>query len=317
MRVGIPRAFDFFRYYTAINAFLEYLDVEVIVSPPSTRATFEAGLKYALPESCYPLKLFLGHVDALIGRVDAILVPSIQRFSAGSTNCAKLIGLPDLLRTTTLELPELITPDIDLSRGKRAILSLVWELGAQFSHNPARIRKAALAGWDTHLETIEAMKHGRLTPASFDTSPEPQPALNGDTLVALVGHPYNLYDPFVNFNLLERLDKMGVNVLTTERLAPDPSTSYWIYEYELLDAARVALQSQQISGIIAVAAFGCGPDGVIMEQIQNMANTSRKPLLPLILDEHSGEAGVLTRLEAFIDMLNWKKVAHGKTLSRH
>jgi predicted nucleotide-binding protein (sugar kinase/HSP70/actin superfamily) len=317
MRVGIPRAFDFFRYYPAIKAFLDYLDVEVIVSPPTTRATFEAGLKYALPESCYPLKLFFGHVDALVGRVDAILVPSIQRFSAESTNCAKLIGLPDLLRTTTLNLPELITPDIDLSRGKRAILSLVWELGAQFSHNPARIRKAALEGWDTHLETIEAMKQGWLTPAGFDAELEAVPASNGDTVVALVGHPYNIYDPFVNFNLLERLNKMGVKVLTTELLAPDPSTGYWIYEYELLNAARMALQNQQVAGIIAVGAFGCGPDGVILEEIQNMANTIHKPLLPLIIDEHSGEAGVLTRLEAFVDMLNWKKVAHGKTLSRH
>jgi len=317
MRVGIPRAFDFFRYYPAIKAFLEYLDVEVIVSPPSTRATFEAGLKYALPESCYPLKLFFGHVDALVGKVDAILVPSIQRFSVGSTNCAKLIGLPDLLRTTTLDLPELITPDIDLSRGRRSILSLVWELGAQFSHNPASIRKAALAGWDTHLETSEAMKQARLTPADFDRQGDHKIEAYGETTVALVGHPYNTHDPFVNFNLIQYLEKMRVNVLTTERLGPEPGTGYWTYEYELVDAARLAIQNPQVAGIIAVAAFGCGPDGVIMEEIQKMANTSHKPLLPLILDEHSGEAGVLTRLEAFIDMLHWKKVAHGKNLSRN
>ena len=45
----------------------------------------------------------------------------------------------------------------------------------------------------------------------------------------------------------------------------------------------------------------------MVESITRKAKSAGKPLLSLTIDEHTGEAGFITRLEAFIDMLFRKK----------
>lgn len=311
MRIGMPRALSFFRFHPACQTFFRRLGAEVVVSPPTTRATLEAGLAYAVAESCLPLKLFCGHVRALIGQVDALFVPSIHRLAADSANCAKLIGLPDLLRATMPDLPPLIAPDVDL-RGGAALWALALEVGTRLTINPLAIREAAMAGWGDYLRARAALLEGRATPADFDRAePTPLPAGVGPT-VAVVGHPYNLYDPFANHNFLARLARLGVRPLTPERLGPWPAADYWTFEYELVGALRLALEHGDVAGVIAVIAFGCGPDGVMLEEVRRLADGAGLPVLSLTLDEHSGEAGLMTRLEAFVDMLNRRgKRSHG------
>ncbi|HEY67201.1 MAG: hypothetical protein DRI79_08990 [Chloroflexi bacterium] len=310
MRVGIPRALSYYRYFLPWRTFFEALGAEVVVSPPTTRATLEAGLGYTVPEACLPLKIFCGQVRALVGQCDALFVPSIQRFAPESTNCAKLIGLPDMLQATMDDLPPLIAPDVDLSEGTRALWALAVQVGATFTFNPLLIREAALAAWDTYRQMRTDFRTGRITPADFASSrpiglPAAQPS--NSLTVAVVGHPYNLYDPFVNHNLLTRLARLGAEVLTPERLGPRPGVDYWTFEYELVGAARLAVEQAGVNGLIAVVAFGCGPDGVMLERVRESAAGAQIPTMILTLDEHSGEAGLVTRLEAFVDMLLWRK----------
>jgi predicted nucleotide-binding protein (sugar kinase/HSP70/actin superfamily) len=74
----------------------------------------------------------------------------------------------------------------------------------------------------------------------------------------------------VNHNLLARLARLGAGVLAPERLGPWPAADYWTFEYELVGAARLALESK-VAGLIAVIAFGCGPDSVMLEELQGLA----------------------------------------------
>ena len=67
------------------------------------------------------------------------------------------------------------------------------------------------------------------------------------------------------------------------------------------------LKDNKIDGIITVTAFGCGPDSLMLERVTRKAKEFNKPMLCLTIDEHTGEAGFITRLEAFIDMLYRKK----------
>ena len=70
------------------------------------------------------------------------------------------------------------------------------------------------------------------------------------------------------------------------------------------------LKDNKIDGIITLNAFGCGPDSLMVERITRRAKQFNKPLLTLTIDEQTGEAGFVTRLEAFVDMLYRKKCAH-------
>jgi predicted nucleotide-binding protein (sugar kinase/HSP70/actin superfamily) len=88
--------------------------------------------------------------------------------------------------------------------------------------------------------------------------------------------------------------------------------AYWTYEGEVVGAGGHYLQSG-VDGVIGIMAFGCGPDSLMMDVVQREAARLRAtPFMSLTLEEHTAEAGVVTRLEAFTDMIfrgKRKKVA--------
>ena len=58
-----------------------------------------------------------------------------------------------------------------------------------------------------------------------------------------------------------------------------------------------------IDGMIHLAPFNCTPEIVAASVLPRLASDYDVPLLALSFDEHSGEAGLVTRLEAFVDLL--------------
>ena len=94
----------------------------------------------------------------------------------------------------------------------------------------------------------------------------------------------------------------GIQALNTEL--------YWANELEMTGAAGHFMQNNKIDGIITITAFGCGPDSLMVEKINKNSKIYNKPILNLTIDEQTGEAGFITRLEAFVDMLFRKKRAN-------
>jgi benzoyl-CoA reductase/2-hydroxyglutaryl-CoA dehydratase subunit BcrC/BadD/HgdB len=68
------------------------------------------------------------------------------------------------------------------------------------------------------------------------------------------------------------------------------------------------LERGSVDGLVAVVAFGCAPDSGLAPELGQAARQAGLPMLTLTLDEHSGEAGLVTRLEAFVDMLERKQL---------
>ena len=134
--------------------------------------------------------------------------------------------------------------------------------------------------------------------------------------IALIAHGYNLYDERVSMKIFDKLEKLDVNVYTAEQLTQEQmseglnsmkSRLYWANEFEITGAAAHYIQDRNIDGIITINAFGCGPDSLMLERISRFSRKNNKPILHLSIDEHTGEAGFVTRLEAFVDMLYRKK----------
>ena len=63
-----------------------------------------------------------------------------------------------------------------------------------------------------------------------------------------------------------------------------------------------------VDGLIYITAFGCGTDSLTAELVERtVRRRSGIPQLILNIDEHTGQAGVVTRLEAFVDMARWRR----------
>jgi len=74
---------------------------------------------------------------------------------------------------------------------------------------------------------------------------------------------------------------------------------------QMLLAAR-----QGFDGVVHVHPFGCMPGTVVQPTMARAARDSGIAYLPLSLDEHSSETGILTRLEAFVSLLERRRRAH-------
>jgi predicted nucleotide-binding protein (sugar kinase/HSP70/actin superfamily) len=84
-------------------------------------------------------------------------------------------------------------------------------------------------------------------------------------------------------------------------------TDYWTYEEEVVGAGEHYLKSGA-DGVIGIMAFGCGPDSLMMDMVHRQAARLRATsFMNLTLDEHTAEAGVVTRMEAFLDMIYRRK----------
>ncbi len=316
MRVGIPRALLYYQYYPMWKAFFEELGAEVIVSPPTTSEIFNSGCSRTIADICLPAKVFCGHALSLAGKCDYVFIPSLHSVQDKVYSCPKFIGLPDLVRATVPECPPILDPDIDVNEGPRQLYYNIYKLGRSFSRSPWKVKRAAEKALKTHKAYRAQMHLEGLSPpqaiarmASQTEQPHDN-VTSYDMTLALIGHPYLLYDEYTNHRLVSRLRKMGAKILFPEMVSEDELQTwiryfgerpYWSYEEDVIGAGGHYLQSD-VDGLISVVAFGCGPDSLMIELLQRQSRRQNKPFLNLVLDQHTAEAGLVTRLEAFIDM---------------
>ncbi len=295
MTVGIPKALLYFKYHAFVRAFFEALDVRVVVSPDTNRQILDAGALCCADEACLPVKVFHGHAAWLKGRCDAVLAPRFLRMEKGLTLCPLLCGLPDMLRGTLPDLPLLDAPvkSLEVPEG--------WARSA-----------AKAVGHRRGVD--EAIAKALCAQRAWAVS---QPEIRGRRRIALIGHAYNLYDRFVSMDLLGKLARLDIGAYTEEDVAEaDISRAaadlykapFWYFARRYYGAAAYLCASGLVEGVLYVSAFSCGVDAVVAELAAHAAGDL--PMMVVKLDEHTGEAGLDTRLEAFADMLERRSGGH-------
>lgn len=316
-KVGIPRSLFYYKYYPLWKIFLEELGAEIIVSDATNKRILDAGVKACVDEACLPVKLFHGHVLNLADRVDYILVPRFTSISRNEYVCPEFGGLPDMVRHTLKNLPALIDTEVNLRKSGKNAWRAAYETGSYFTHNRTLIKKAFNLAVDEYRTYTNGVKEGRLPQFCCSKAPEDAVKRNKRLKIALIGHVYNLYDSYINMNLLEKLQQNGVEIITAEMVADDEinkhtstlnKPAFWYFGRKALGSVLQFIESGEIDGIIYVLSFGCGIDSFICDLAERWVKRRTDiPYIILTLDEHSGEAGLNTRLEAFIDMLGWRK----------
>jgi predicted nucleotide-binding protein (sugar kinase/HSP70/actin superfamily) len=315
------------------QTFMEALGAEVVVSPSTTRGLATSGASRVVAETCIPVKAFCGHVLALKGQCDYVFIPAIRSMTPRVFNCSKFLGLPDMVRAACPDAPPILDVDIDVNQGRRELYQAIYRLARLFTWNPIRVKEATVLALEANRGYVEQMSQRQQTPPEALESLLPvgdsrearssraasRAPFNGSyrLTLALVGHPYVIYDDYITHRLLSRLHGMGVDVVTPEMvpqtaleaaIANLDGRSYWTYEGEVVGAGGYYIDSG-VDGVIGVLAFGCGPDSLMVDLVKHYAQEKGCPFLGVTLDEHTGEAGLLTRLEAFVDMILRRKRA--------
>jgi predicted nucleotide-binding protein (sugar kinase/HSP70/actin superfamily) len=333
--VGIPRGLLFYLYYPLWRAFFNALHVAVVVSAETNRAILDDGLHWALDEACLPVKLYFGHALSLADRVDYLFVPRMVSVEPREYICPKLMGLPDMLRARLPGLPEIIDPVIDFSkmrspgelgRDHAGWLAVLEGIGRIFTDDQKLIRDAARTALEAERLFRARMSSGLLPAEAMEAEAMDDEAASAgeleqrtkpDFTIGLLGHGYNLYDSYISMNLINRLRQMGAAVVTADALPAEliaekaaqlPKRLFWTLCKQMMGAACHFFDEETCDGVIYLTSFGCGPESLVGELIALMAkHRSRIPYMLLTIDEHTGATGMVTRLEAFTDMLQRRR----------
>ncbi|MDW7674288.1 MAG: CoA protein activase [Bacillota bacterium] len=154
--------------------------------------------------------------------------------------------------------------------------------------------------------------------------------------IAIVGEIYTVLEPFVNFHLEKLLGKLGVETTRSIYL------SQWINDHLFLgllpsESSRSMLKLSNpylnsfvgghgretigssvyygqlgYDGVIQLAPFTCMPEIVAHSVLSQVSKKYDMPTMSIYLDEQSGEAGLKTRVEAFVDLIKRQTATGGE-----
>lgn len=323
--IGIPQAMSYYNYFPFWHGYLTTLGIDIVVSDSTTKKTISDGASLVVTETCLPIKIYVGHVLNLIEKgVKNILVPSIQSIAPKIYNCSKIRGLPDLIRNVIKADINIVEATLDKSEKNNDVIDFLKEIALFYGIKDIKLIEKALQNASIEQNNFYVMLqngvsyYDALKYAKKGTVIIPPKKQKKTVNVALIGHGYNIYDKKACMDIQKKLEKMDVGVYTAYELTLEQlkggmnsleATLYWANQYEMTGCAGHYLQDDTIDGVITLTAFGCGPDSLMLEDIKRKSKKFNKALLNLTIDEHTGEAGFITRLEAFCDMLYRNKRA--------
>ncbi len=306
IKIGIPYIFFFHDYLPFWTTLLWELGFDVEVSPKTNRQIINLGLERLLSEACFPVKVAHGHIGYLLDKnVDAIFLPSFinlntkgNRFERGFA-CPHTQTIPYVSRVA-FDAIKIISPKINLRIGRKFLIDELKKAFKPFSIRKSSISRAIEAAHKAQDEFNSAIK---AKGAEFLSTIK-------DITIAIIGRSYNALDNGANLEIPKKLADLGISsipmdFLPLERYAIDSDwpNMYWRSGQRILKAARFIKDTQNLYAIF-IGNFLCGPDSFILKYFKK--EMGRKPFLHLEIDEHSADAGAITRCEAFIDSIQNK-----------
>jgi len=321
VRVGIPRALEFWNSMPYWTTLFRALGMEPVISRESTYSLFESGLQ-AIPSDtvCFPAKVAHGHVlDLVAKKVDRIFMPMMirvpkeNRHAESDAVCPVIQGYPKIIEHSDAPLERYGIP-LDLPafhwhneklRRRQTVNFLTESYGISAKHALAATKAAetALAGFRAELQ-----EHGR---GILDKLNAPDGAEFG---VVLAGRPYHS-DNLVNHHLSRFFTGLGIPVLTLDGLAdlgevdvrPSRVDSYVPFHTRMLAAALSVARHPKLE-LVQIVSFGCGHDAVLSDEMARiLSETSDKELLVLKLDEGEASGPLTIRIKSFIETVRTKR----------
>lgn len=308
MKVGLPRAMHFYSYGLLWYTFLEQLGVQVVLSDLTNQKTLEEGTRKMVDTACLPLKILRGHVENLKEKdVDYIFLPRVVKPSEDTFTCPKSAGLPELIFQTGRDLPTILSPEID---GSISDPGPYYETGKILGVSRKKTQKAffyALHRWQ--LQQNQSRMRRKLMESSDNHNDKPE-GMSASKTIAIIGHPYLTEDSGINFHIKEMLKQKGYRIITSDqmrRLSGQgriyPKFMFWQSGHDMASLLLAMDEVNNAVGVILLTAFGCGPDSYIETYLRQYLDRQGIPHLTLTLDEQTGAAGFLTRVEAFLDVI--------------
>jgi predicted CoA-substrate-specific enzyme activase len=313
--IGIPRIFFFHEFLPYWSTLIGEMGFRIEVSPETNQHVIRMGIETIFTESCFPHKVAHGHIKSIIDKnVDALLIPSFINFNEKS-DTVRSFACP-----YTQTIPyfsnlifgnngvHIIKPILNFELGKEKLLEEITKEFRRFGVSKSTVKKAMQKADEAQrLFIISIKRRGQ----------EILDSLSEKTIV-IVGRPYNAFDSGINMKIPEKLSTLGMFTIPMDFLPIENvdikkiwPNMYWRSGQNILRAVEIIRENPNLFALF-IGNFSCGPDSFIHRFFKEAMG--EKPFLQIEIDEHSADAGIITRCEAFLDSIDSD---HRKFVSAH
>lgn len=303
MKIGIPKGLAIYEYPILYEKFFQLLGFEVIYSDDTNKKILDMGTQSAIDEDCLASKIFIGHVANLVYEkdVDYIFIPRLCTFNKNETICVKFYAIYDICKNM-FKSQKFLSLNVDYLKKENEFKAFM-RLGKKLGIKHSKCLISYIKAKDMQIAYDKK---------KFKHQCE---SLNSNRNVLIVAHPYICYDKYIGRPIEKYLKSMNINVVFADINSSNrfkkklphsyidfSDTLYWRMNKYLLNG--VSEYIDKIDGIIYLSVFPCGPDSLVNELAIRRINYI--PSINIVVDEQEANAGLYTRLESFVDILDQK-----------
>ena len=293
-RVGIPRALTTHSLFPLYATFFTELGLDVVLSDVDPGGDLKSHSGF-----CFPVQIAHGAVLDLARRgVDRVFLPHVIRMPhpspcRDSYLCPITQAGPYFLAKAFPEI-RWLSPLLDFTNGYEASPALpemaVRDLGVR--------RDVADAAWSA---AVRAQTEAERAVRELGQRALEEAVAAGRPAIVLCGRSYNAFTPEASQSVSMKLSSMGITVIPADCLTPaDGGPTAWHFANQILNAVRIVKRHPNLF-LLGVSNFSCTIDAFIHSTLAS--EMGAKPYLVLEIDAHTADAGVQTRLEAFLDIV--------------
>ena len=300
--IGIPKCFSVHTLYPLYSWFFHELGIKTVLSDEIDHN----GVARVESTYCFPAEIAHGAVQDIINKkTDYIFVPHFRDMPSMEKDvhanfCPITQSLPYYIQKAFPDVPEekLLPLIVTFKFGEEKALEYFLKLGEQLSLSETDVKQAfrkALSKQEAYQKAARNLGKEALAKAREINHP----------VIALLGRPYNAFTPEANMGIPRKFSSRGYSIIPFDILPVGEekifSNMYWYYGQLDMKAAAMLKDEPNIY-VTYITNFSCAPDSFILHYLKWMMET--KPFLILELDSHSADAGVDTRIEAFLDIID-------------
>ncbi|KPK87613.1 MAG: hypothetical protein AMS27_02100 [Bacteroides sp. SM23_62_1] len=315
--IGIPRALTlYYQQFPFWRTFFEELGFRVVLSAETDNQIIKKSLDMLVAETCFPVEVMHGHIyDLLEKEVDFIFTPFIINTKAekgnptNNCNCPWIQTYPFMVKAALKEdaREKLLIPTLNFRYFGKVLNKEMSDFMWEKFQIPRKKVVLAIEKADQIQVAFERKVELRGQEV-MENLPDDKECL------VIMGRQYNTGDPALNLSMVDKLinqDVLPIPIdflpLASEHITQDYRQMYWPNGQRILAASRIIARDKRLHAVY-MGNFRCGPDSFLSHFVhEEMAG---KPYLEIEIDEHSADAGMITRYEAFLDSLKGSRLTH-------
>ena len=299
--VGIPRCFSIYTLWPLYSWFFHTLGIETFVSEEIAHE----GTARVESSYCFPAEIAHGAVQDIFNRkIDYIFLPHCRDMesyekNAPATFCPITQSLPYYIKKAFPEIPEekYLAPVVSFMYGIQKATEPFIAMAATLGVSESEAKNAFDVAYEKQMECFA--KFTDLGKRALDEARQAKRAV-----IAILGHPYNSFTTDANMGIPRKYTSRGYSVIPFDILPFEDQAiypnMYWYYGQQDMKAGTL-LKNEDNIFITYISNFSCAPDSFMLHYMKWIMGV--KPFLILELDSHTADAGVDTRIEAFLDII--------------